>query len=261
MMTSDLTHLFGMPKQEYLKTEYKGKELILYSQTKPEEYRCSKCNSYHVRKRGYLTRDFKTLPIGKKFVINRVKLQRLECMECGSITQEKIKFADPMRTYTNALKRYVIDLSTMMTIQDVARTVGLSWDIIKSIQKQDLKKKYGKPNLKDLKMIAIDEIAIQKGHKYMTIVLDLSTGAIVYASEGKGADSLDEFWKRVKRAGAKIEAVSIDMSPAYIDSVERNIGTDVIVFDHFHIVKLLNDSISAIRRDIYNNETNLNKKK
>jgi len=261
MMTSDLTHLFGMVKQEYLKTEYKGNEAIIYSQTKPEEYRCSKCNSYHVRKRGSLTRDFKTLPIGKKFVINRVKLQRLECMECGSISQEKIKFADPMRTYTNALKRFVLGLSDKMSILDVARTTGLSWDIVKSIQKEDLKKKYGKTNLKDLKMIAIDEIAIQKGHKYMTIVLDLSTGAVVYASEGKGADSLDEFWKCVKRAGANIEAVSIDMSPAYIDAVERNIGTDAIVFDHFHIVKLLNDSISAIRRDIYNNETNVNKKK
>jgi transposase len=261
MSTSDLTHLFGMVKQQYLKTEYKGKEVIIYSQTKPEEYRCAKCNSYHVRKRGTLTRDFKTLPIGKKRVINRVKLQRLECMDCGAIIQEKIKFADPMRTFTNTLKRYVIDLSTMMTIQDVAKTAGLSWDIVKSIQKQDLEKKYGKPNLKDLKMIAIDEIAIQKGHKYMTIVLDLSTGAVVYAAEGKGADSLDEFWKRVKRAGSKIEAVSIDMSPAYIDAVKRNIGIEAIVFDHFHIVKLLNDSISAIRRDIFNNETDLNKKK
>jgi transposase len=152
-------------------------------------------------------------------------------------------------------------LSTMMTIQDVSRTVGLSWDIVKSIQKEYLQKHYGKPDLKGLQMIAIDEIAIAKGHKYLTVVLDLETGAVVYVGEGKGADSLEEFWKRVKRAGSKIRAVSIDMSPSYIEAVERNIGKEAIVFDHFHITKLLNDSIAEIRREIYNNESDENKKK
>lgn len=260
MSTSMLYHCFGMKKQEYLKTDYKSGKVIIHSRTNPDEYRCSKCNSYKVRKRGTTTRNFKTLPIGKKSVINRVLIQRLECLECGSILQEPIQFADPKRTYTNILKRFVIELSKMMTIQDVAKAVGLSWDIVKSIQKEDLKKKYGKPKLKDLKYIAIDEIAVHKGHKYLTIVLDLSSGAVVYASKGKGADSLEEFWRLVNRSRASIEAVSIDMSPAYIEAVERNIGRDAIVFDHFHIVKLLNESITAIRRNIYNNETNVNKK-
>jgi transposase len=261
MSTSILYHCFGLTKQEYLKTEYIGNQVIIYSQTKQEEHRCARCNSYNVRTRGGRRRDFKTLPIGRKQVIVRAWIQRLECLECGAIIQEQVRFADPKRTYTNSLKRYVLDLSSMMTILDVARTVGLSWDIVKAIQKEALKKKYDKPDIKGLKTIAIDEIAIQKGHKYLTIVADLESGAVVYVGDGKGADSLEEFWKRVKRAGCKIEAVSIDMSPAYIESVERNLGRDAIVFDHFHIVKLLNDSVSAIRREIYNNETNENKKK
>jgi transposase len=261
MSTSILYHGFGLSKQEYLKTEYTGNKIIISCRTKPEEYRCARCNSYRVKKRGTLTRDFRTLSLGRKQFIIRALIQRLDCQECGSIIQEPIRFADYKRTYTNSLKRYVLDLSTMMTIQDVSKAVGLSWDIVKSIQKEYLQKKYGKPDIKGLKTIAIDEIAIQKGHKYLTIVADLSSGAVVYVGDGKGADSLEEFWKRVKRAGCKIEAVSIDMSPAYIEAVERNLGKETIVFDHFHIVKLLNDSITEIRRDIYNNESDENKKK
>jgi transposase len=261
MSTSILYHVFGISKQVYLKTEYNGNQVIFYSQTKPEEYRCAQCNSYRVKKRGSHQRDFKTLPIGNKQIIHRVKIQRLECHDCGSVTQERIKFADPKRTYTHTLKRYVLDLSTMMTIQDVAKTVGLSWDIVKSIQKEELQKKYGHPDLKALKKIAIDEIAIEKGHKYLTIVADLESGAVVYVGDGKGADSLEEFWIRVQRAGCKIEAVSIDMSPAYIEAVEKHLGKDLIVFDHFHIVKLLNETVSEIRREIFNNETDDNKKK
>jgi transposase len=108
-------------------------------------------------------------------------------MQCGAIIQERIRFAESKRTYTNSLKRYVLDLSTVMTIQDVAKTVGLSWDIVKSTQKESLQKKYGKPDIKELKAIAIDEIAIEKGHKYLTIVADLKRGAVVYVGDGKGA--------------------------------------------------------------------------
>jgi len=50
------------------------------------------------------------------------------------------------------------------------------------------------------------------------------------------------------------------MSPAYINAVMTNIPDAQIVFDHFHVVKLLNDELSKLRRDLYNQETQLHKK-
>ncbi len=50
-----------------------------------------------------------------------------------------------------------------MTIQDVAQHLGVSWDPIKDIQKQDLSRRFSKPQLKHLRAIAIDEIAVAKG--------------------------------------------------------------------------------------------------
>ena len=89
----------------------------------------------------------------------------------------------------------------------------------------------------------------------MTVVLDLKSGAVVFVGDGKGADALDPFWKRIKRARARIEAVAIDMSVAYVCAVQKNLPEAAIVFDHFHIIKLLNDKLSTLRRQLYNELT------
>lgn len=260
MSTSLLNQAFGLVHQQYLKTEYSEGKVIFYIQTKPEELRCSGCNSYHIRNKGFKVREFKAQPIGKKRVFLRAKIQRLECLECGAIRQESIKYAYYKKSYTKGFQRYVLDLSKLMTIQDVAKSVGVGWDLVKEIQKQDLEKHYGHPDLKNVRTIAIDEISVEKGHKYLTTVMDLETGAVIFVSDGKDSGSLEPFWKRVKRAGAKIEAVSIDMSPAYIDAVTKNLPTTKIVFDHFHIIKMYNDNLSEIRRDLYNYENDICKK-
>jgi transposase len=81
----------------------------------------------------------------------------------------------------------------MMTIRDVALHVDVSWDVVKEIVKTDLQKRFSRPNLRDLRQIAIDEISIGKGHRYLTVVLDLETGMVVYVGHGKGGDALLDF--------------------------------------------------------------------
>ena len=101
-------------------------------------------------------------------------------------------------SYTRAFERYALDLSRYMTIKDVARHLGVSWDVIKDIQKRYLKRRFAKPKLKNLKQIAIDEISIGKGHRYLTVVLDLKSGAVVFVGDGKGAEALEPFWPRTQ---------------------------------------------------------------
>ena len=138
-----------------------------------------------------------------------------------------------------------------MTILDVARHLGVSWDVVKDIQKRDLSRRYAKPKLKHLRRIAIDEIAVGKGHRYLTVVLDLESGAVVFVGDGKGGDALKPFWKRLRRCKAKVEAVAMDMSPAYRDAVATHLPEATIVFDHFHVIKLFNDKLSDLRRSLY----------
>ena len=149
--------------------------------------RCPECGSYQVKRRGQVMRRFRTLPIGDKPVWIELLVQRVWCLLCGVLRQVKVGFASWRRSYTRAFARYALGLSRHMTIKDVARHLGVSWDLIKEIQKRHLLRRFARPKLHKLKQIAIDEISIGKGHRYLTVVLDLKSGAVVFVGEGKGA--------------------------------------------------------------------------
>jgi len=126
-----------------------------------------------------------------------------------------------------------------------------SWDVVKTIQKRYFNHHSSKPKLKHLNRIAIDEIALAKGHQYMTVVLDLERGVVVFVWNDKGSDALNPLWKRLKTFLAKIQAVAIDISPAYINGVSTHLSDAFIVFDRFHVMTLFNDRLSNFRREIY----------
>jgi transposase len=142
-----------------------------------------------------------------------------------------------------------------MTIKDVADALGVTWDVVKEIKKTFLQKHFSRPSLKDVTHIAVDEICIGSGHRYLTIVIDWATGAVLFVGEGKSSDALAPFWRRLKRSRARIEAVAIDMSSAYILAVQTHLPDAAIVFDHFHVVKLMNEKLTALRRDLFREAT------
>ena len=151
------------------------------------------------------------------------EVPRVLCFDCGKVRQVKLGFAEPKKHYTRAFERYVLELSQHMTIKDVAQHLQVSWDTVKDIQARSLQRRFGKPKLHKLRQIAIDEIAVGKGHHYLTVVLNLLTGAVVFVGDGKGVEALVPFWRRVRRARAKIVAVATDMSAAYIKAVRDNL--------------------------------------
>ena len=255
MSTSLLYHGFGIVGYKYVRTEYRKGDVIFTVSRKKFSLRCPVCKSKKVIQHGSLTRWFHCLSIGKKATYIKAEIPRLECKECKVIRQSEIGFADPRFTYTKAMGRYVLDLARYMTIADVSRHLGLSWDIVKSIQKRYLQKKYANPNLNKLEQIAIDEISVGR-HHYLTIVMDILSGAVIFVGDGKGSEALEPFWKRLRRyRKVEIQAVAIDMSPAYIKAVRENLQDAAIVFDHFHVIKLFNEKLSDFRRQLYNNTT------
>jgi transposase len=255
MSTSLLYHAFGIRGYEYTRTDYQDGQVIFTIHQDPKTCRCSACGSPQVQSRGRVERCFRSLPIGGRATFVVLPIPRVECQACGVVRQVKVPFADPRRSFTSAFERYALELSRRMTIRDVARHLGVGWDVIKEFQKRDLARRYAKPKLKHLRRIAIDEIAVGKGHRYLTVVMDLDSGAVVFVGDGKGADALKPFWKRLRPSRAKIEAVAMDMSAAYRGAVSAHLKEAVIVFDHFHVIKLFNDKLSELRRALYREAT------
>ena len=88
-------------------------------------------------------------------------------------------------------------------------------------------------------------------------MLDLDSGAVVFVGNGKGSEALKPFWKRLKSSKAKIQAVATNMSPAYISAVLENLPKARLVFDRFHVMKLLNEKLTELRRQLYREATDL----
>ena len=255
MSTSLLYHAFGVRGYQYASTAYLGGQIHFKVEQAREKLRCPICGSAEVTRRGEVARSFRGVPVGGRAVWITLGVARVGCQTCEMVRQVAVDFAEPRRTYTKAFGRYALELSRMTTIQDVARHLGVGWDLIKEIQRADLQRRFKRPKLNKLRQLAIDEICIGSQHRYVTLVLDLTSGAVVFVGEGKGSDALEPFWKRLGRRRAKIEAVAIDMSLAYIKAVTEHLPNARIVFDHFHIIKLFNEKLSQLRRDLFRQAT------
>ena len=252
MSKSLLYHAFGIPPcYEFLKTTFKNGGIQFFVHKQSAYLCCPVCGSHQVVRQGSKWRCFKSIPIGRKAVHIHILLHRLKCSQCGSRKQEEIGFADPYKSYTQAFKRYVLHLSGAMTIEDIARLLGVNWHMIKEIIKYQLIQKYRRPKLSQLKWIAIDELYIGKKNRYLTLVMDLVHGYVVYVGDGRARESLAPFWRRLRRYRHQIEAVAMDMSSAYVSAVVKHLPNAAIIIDHFHVVKLFNEKLTQLRRTLY----------
>jgi len=137
-----------------------------------------------------------------------------------------------------------------MTLSDVAELTLLNWDTVKAIAKTHLAKDYGKPLLKGVRYLGIDEIYLGKKNRFYTIVIDLEDGRILWAKPGRGGAALRGFWRRLRLAKAKIRAVATDMSAAYWSAVLEHLPDAALVFDKFHVIKLMNERLDDLRRQM-----------
>lgn len=262
MEPSFLYHSFGISRSyQYHATEYKDNAIILKLKSiSLKKVKCPHCGGYHIIKYGVIHRKLHNLPIGKKTFLS-LTIQRYLCNDCKKIFQADIPFTHGNVSYTYRFSRYIIDLFRLgATISDIAKHLGVGWDMIKDIHKKYLKRKYANPDISKVKRIGIDEFAVRKGHVYKTIVVDLDTGRIIYVGDGRGSSSLTDFWKRLKRRG-QLELVTSEMSAAYILAVKENASEAIHVYDKFHVVQLVNEAVDKVRRSIWNQETDLEKRK
>lgn len=251
MSTSLMYHAFGIRGYQCVSGEYKDGHTCFTIEHNEFSLRCPECRSRQVSKRGADIRVWRTLPIGKRQTFIALRIQRVYCLRCHTLRQVRTGFSEPHKRYTSSFERYALELLKHMTIQDVANHLCVSWDTIKDIQKRYLQRNYSRPKLTHVRQIAIDEISVGAGHRYVTVVLDLVTGAVLHVGDGKGVDALKPFFRRLMRSGVKIEAVAMDMSPAFISAVTKHIPSAQIVFDRFHVVKLMNEKLSELRRALF----------
>jgi transposase len=253
MSTSDLYHMQGIYwfGQEP-GTRYVGDTVIFKISPRDNAIKCPHCQAQDVHVERTLTRVFKGIPIGnRKAVLFEAKIPVVHCYECGKYGRIDTGFSLPKKHYTKGFAKNAVALATQMSVAAVANYLEVSWHTIDDILKDYLEKKYSTPNLKNVTRISIDETAIGKGHNYLTVVMDLDTREPIFVGKGKGEEALVPFWKLLGNRKKKIEVVAIDMGTAYQSAVRNNIPQASIVFDRFHVVKLMNQKLDELRRQVF----------
>lgn len=252
MSMDALYHIFGAVGYKYLdiisKKDCSGIGFLIQRTKSP---RCPACNSTNVILKGSRQRWLKAFPTGQFqgiFVI--VRIRRFACRDCGSIRQEPIDICPSERVrYTIRMENLVSELLEFATVKDVANYSGMSWDTVKEIDKRRLSRKKPKWEYDELEYIAIDEIHLGRIGKFKTIVYDLVRGHIILALDGRGGEVIESFFMELKKKAVNLKAIAMDMSRNYWGKALACLPHVDVVFDRFHVTKLMNEKLDKLRKE------------
>ena len=165
---------------------------------------------------------------------------------------EGCDFVDKGCRFTCRFCRLISGLCRHMSIQAVSRHLDIRWETVKNIDKAYLIETLpalDPAELTGLEYIGVDEVARAKGHDYMTVVYDMVGGHLIWVEAGRTAEVFSRFLKQLQPDTAcKIEAVAMDMGPAYQKAVRESLPLADIVFDRFHVMKNYSKAIHNQRR-------------
>jgi transposase len=190
------------------------------------------CSSIHDSSPRWV-RDLPILGADTQLLLHRV---RVACPGCGP-RLERLSWLEPYARVTSRLAESVARLCRVLSLKHAADYFALNWKTVKSIDKAYLLRTLGEVNLDGLEQIAMDEFAIQKGHRYATVIIEPSCRRVLWVGRGHGKEEVRPFFALLgKERCAQLRAVAMDMCPAFEAEVKANCPNAQIVYDLFHVV-------------------------
>jgi len=194
------------------------------------------------------------LDLGVWHVELRAMLRRLRCPTHGVVV-EGVPFARPGAKLTRDFDDLLAWLATRTDKTAIARLCRVSWRTVGRACERVVAAELDPGRLDGLFRIGVDEISWRKHHRYLTLVVDHDRGVVVWGAKGRDSATLDQFFDELgPQRSAEIEAVSLDLGPAYIKSVtaQEHAPQAIICADPFHCVKLVGDALDDVRRQLWN---------
>ena len=178
------------------------------------------------------------------------EVPRVECPTHG-VKQLPVPWAEPGSQFTALLERFAIDLLRECAVQGGADLLRITWDEAWGIKARAVARGLARRGHEVVARLGVDEKAIAKRHRYLTVVADLARSRVLYLAEDRKQESLDGFWPTLTPAQREgIAAVAMDMWEPYIQSTLAHLddAPAKIVFDKFHIAKHLHEAVDKVRK-------------
>ena len=260
--TTLLNRVLMLPKTTVRAVEF-GEEVTVWVRPQQRMMSCPHCD-FRTRCR-YDTRvvdsAWRHLDLGGRVCVLKLRRRRLRCPEHG-VLAESVPFARPGSGFTTDFEDPAVGLAPKCDKRTVSVFCRAAWRTVGAMGARVAAEKLDPDRLAGLVDIGVDEISWRKHHKYLTLVSDHDTATIVWGAPGKTAATLDRFFTEAlpESGAARIEAVSMDLGPAFVKSVRAHAPQAVICFDPFHVVKLANDALDDVRRQVWQSARKLSNK-
>ncbi len=178
------------------------------------------------------------------------QIPRVDCSVHG-IRRVHVPWALPGARFTTAFERHAIDVLLEADILGSARLLRISWDEAWHIMERAVERGLRAKPCRIIAHLGVDEKAVAKRHRYVTLVCDLDRGTVEYVADDRKRSSLDAYYQSLSEEQlAGIEAVAMDMWEPFIASTAAHVpdGRSKIVFDRFHIMKHMTDAVDRVRK-------------
>lgn len=180
--------------------------------------------------------------------IIRARIRRVNCPRCG-VRVEKVPWARHDSDFTRPLEDAVAWLLRQSNMTATAEWFGISWETVGNIAKRVVDEVLDPSRFDGLEAIGVDEFVFGRG-RVLTLVVNHATGGLIWASEGKSADTLEKFFELLgKERCKKITIVTMDMCAAFKSAVQARLPNAQIVYDPFHVTKLVIKALDEVRRE------------
>lgn len=210
---------------------------------------CPECrNRMHIKE--WRTRRWRHLDSCQFQTILEASVPLVECVEHGSQTVQ-VPWAEGSSRFTMFFERFAIQVLEACPTARAAELLAISWDEADGIKQRAVRRGLARRKLVDLEYVCVDEKAVGHGHDYVTIVTGVIDGnpKVLHIEDDRNEAALNVFWEKLgPDACAKIKAVSIDMGQPYQNSTRRYCENADLIFDPFHLMKMLNNAVDEVRR-------------
>lgn len=195
-------------------------------------------------------RRVRDLPVFEHRIELVVPRVRVACPRCGP-KLERLSWLAPYARVTARLAESVARLCAVASILHVARYFDLNWKTVKQIDRSSLERALGPVHLEGIAVIAMDEFAIQKGHRYATVIVEPTRKRVLWVGRGRGREDVRPFFAAMgPQRCAQLRAAVMDMNAGYELEVRSHCPNAVIVFDLFHVIaKYGREVIDRVRVD------------
>ncbi len=208
----------------------------------------AKCRSTHdLRERRWRHHDLAGMTLHLRY-----RIRRAHCLKCKTVKTERISWAAHGSNFTYAFEERAAFLAQQSSKTAIVTLLRTSWRTVGTLIQRVVERSHAAntDRLDGLRLIGVDELSYRRHHQYVTVVVDHERGGVVWAAEGKSAATLARFFKDLgSERSALLEAVTIDLSGAYIKAVTEHSPGARLIFDRFHVQRLAQDALDETRRD------------